>query len=59
MFKNRFFITALLIILNNSYPQNSLNLKNDNVQLKEDESITISVLKNDNIRDKSARGAIV
>ena len=53
MFKNRFFIIALLIILNNSYPQNSLNLKNDNVQLKEDESITISVLKNDNIKDKS------
>ena len=53
MFKNRFFIIALLIILNNSYPQNSLNLKNDNAQLKEDESITISVLKNDNIKDKS------
>ena len=53
MFKNRFFIIVLLIILNNSYPQNSLNLKNDNVQLKEDESITISVLKNDNIKDKS------
>ena len=53
MFKNRFLISVLFIILNNSYPQNSLNLKNDNVQLKEDESITISVLKNDNIKDKS------
>ena len=49
MFKNRFFIIALLIISNNSYPQNSLKLKNDNAQLKEDESITISVLKNDKI----------
>ena len=53
MFKNRFLISVLFIILNNSYPQSSLNLKNDNVQLKEDESITISVLKNDNIKDKS------
>ena len=53
MLKNRFLISVLFIILNNSYPQSSLNLKNDNVQLKEDESITISVLKNDNIKDKS------
>ena len=41
------FLTSLVI------PQSQLSLKNDNIQIKEDESVEIDILKNDNIRDKS------
>ena len=33
--------------------QSQLSLKNDNIQIKEDESVEIDILKNDNIQDKS------
>ena len=33
--------------------QSQLSLKNDNIQIKEDESVEINILKNDNIQDKS------
>ena len=41
------FLTSLVI------SQSQLSLKNDNIQIKEDESVEIDILKNDNIQDKS------
>ena len=35
------------------FPQSGLKIKADNVQVQEDESVKINVLKNDNIEDKS------
>ena len=41
------FLTSLAI------SQSQLSLKNDNIQIKEDESVEINILKNDNIQDKN------
>lgn len=43
----------LIIFLSAVFPQAGLKIKADNVQVQEDESVKINVLKNDNIEDKS------
>jgi hypothetical protein len=43
----------LTISLSAVFPQAGLKIKADNVQVQEDESVKINVLKNDNIEDKS------
>ena len=43
----------ILISLSVVFPQAGLKIKADNVQVQEDESVKINVLKNDNIEDKS------
>ena len=43
----------ILIFLSVVFPQSGLKIKADNVQVQEDESVKINVLKNDNIEDKS------
>ena len=51
---NKFKLPFLLIIsLSAVFPQAGLKIKADNVQVQEDESVKINVLKNDNIEDKS------
>ena len=51
---SKFKLPFLLIIsLSAVYPQAGLKIKADNVQVQEDESVKINVLKNDNIEDKS------
>jgi len=49
-FKLPFLLT---ISLSAVFPQAGLKIKADNVQVHEDESVKINVLKNDNIEDKS------
>jgi hypothetical protein len=49
-FKLPFLLT---ISLSAVFPQAGLKIKADNVQVQEDESVKINVLKNDNIEDKS------
>ena len=49
--RNLFWILLLNFIL--IAQDNSLSLKNDNAQVSEDGSIAVSVLKNDEIKDKS------
>ena len=50
----KFKLPFLLIVsLNAVFPQAGLKIKADNVQVQEDESVKINVLKNDNIEDKS------
>lgn len=54
--KNYFTIRILfsnLFLTSLAIPQSQLSLKNDNIQIKEDESVEIDILKNDNIQDKS------
>ena len=43
----------IIIFLSVVFPQSGLKIKADNVQVQEDESVKINVLKNDNIEDKS------
>ncbi len=51
---NKLKLPFLLIIsLSAVFPQAGLKIKADNVQVQEDESVKINVLKNDNIEDKS------
>ena len=51
---SKFKLSFLLIIsLDAVYPQAGLKIKADNVQVQEDESVKINVLKNDSIEDKS------
>ena len=51
---SKFKLPFLLIIsLSAVFPQAGLKIKADNVQVQEDESVKINVLKNDNIEDKS------
>ena len=51
---SKFKLPFLLIIsLSAVYPQAGLKIKADNVQVQEDESVKINVLKNDSIEDKS------
>ena len=47
------FLFLLIISLSAVFPQAGLKIKADNVQVQEDESVKINVLKNDNIEDKS------
>ena len=42
-----------LFLMSLAVSQSQLSLKNDNIQIKEDESVEIDILKNDNIQDKS------
>ena len=49
-FKLPFLLT---ISLSAVFPQAGIKIKADNVQVQEDESVKINVLKNDNIEDKS------
>ena len=49
-FKLPFLLTISLSLV---FPQAGLKIKADNVQVQEDESVKINVLKNDNIEDKS------
>ena len=50
----KFKLPFLLIVsLNAVFPQAGLKIKADNVQVQEDESVKINVLKNDSIEDKS------
>ena len=49
-FKLPFLLTISLSVV---FPQAGLKIKADNVQVQEDESVKINVLKNDNIEDKS------
>ena len=42
-----------MIIFNVAFSQTTLQIKADNAQVQEDESVEISVLNNDNIEDKS------
>ena len=49
-FKLPFLLTTSLSAV---FPQAGLKIKADNVQVQEDESVKINVLKNDNIEDKS------
>ena len=54
--KNYFTIRILfsnLFLMSLAISQSQLSLKNDNIQIKEDESVEIDILKNDNIQDKS------
>ena len=54
--KNYFTIRILfsnLFLTSLAISQSQLSLKNDNIQIKEDESVEIDILKNDNIQDKS------
>ena len=46
-------LMALLILNSSIFAQDGLDLKNDNAQADEDGSVTIKVLKNDGIKDKS------
>ena len=46
-------LMALLILNSSIFAQDSLDLKNDNAQADEDGSVTIKVLKNDGLKDKS------
>ena len=46
-------LMALLIVNSSIFAQDSLDLKNDNAQADEDGSVTIKVLKNDGLKDKS------
>ena len=48
--RNLLWMLSLNVALN---AQDSIALKNDNAQVTEDGSISISVLKNDDIKDKS------
>ena len=51
---NKFKLPFLSIVtLSALFPQAGLKIKADNVQVQEDESVKINVLKNDNIEDKS------
>ena len=51
---SKFKLPLLLTIsLGAVFPQAGLKIKADNVQVQEDESVKINVLKNDNIEDKS------
>ena len=43
----------IIIFLSVVFPQSGLKIKADNVQVQEDESVKINVLKNDSIEDKS------
>ena len=43
----------MLTFIGTVFSQNNLILKADNVQVTEDESVNINILKNDNIKDKS------
>ena len=47
------FPFIIIISLSVVFPQVGLKIKADNVQVQEDESVKINVLKNDNIEDKS------
>ena len=47
------FPFVLIISLSAVFPQAGLKIKADNVQVQEDESVKINVLKNDSIEDKS------
>ena len=49
-FKHPFIIIIFLSVV---FPQSGLKIKADNVQVQEDESVKINVLKNDSIEDKS------
>ena len=54
--KNYFTIKILystLFLMSLAISQSQLSLKNDNIQIEEDESIEINILNNDNIQDKS------
>tara|TARA_B000000557_G_scaffold43273_1_gene32078 strand:+ start:525 stop:2882 length:2358 start_codon:yes stop_codon:yes gene_type:complete len=53
MFKNYNFIFAIFLFVTYSFGQSVLDIKADNVQVKEDKSITIDVLKNDDLKDRS------
>ena len=53
MLKNYNLISVLLLFTTFTFSQGTLNIKADNVQVKEDKSITIDVLKNDDLKDKS------
>ena len=46
-------LMALLVLNSSIFAQDSLDLKNDNAQADEDGSVTIKVLKNDGLKDKS------
>ena len=47
------YLLTLIFLNPLVFSQGGLTLKNDNAQVEEDGSISISVLKNDNIKDKS------
>ena len=47
------YLLTLILLNPLVFSQGGLTLKNDNAQVEEDGSISISVLKNDNIKDKS------
>ena len=51
LIKLKFFLLSL-IVLNMIFSQSILDLKDDNVQVLEDESVKINVIKNDNIKNK-------
>ena len=51
-YKSTFFI-RIFFIGSFLYSQGGLTLKNDNAQVEEDGAVSINVLKNDNIKDKS------
>ena len=53
MLKNYNLISVLLLFTTFTFSQGTLNIKADNVQVKEDKSITIDVLKNDDLKDRS------
>jgi hypothetical protein len=47
------FLFSNLFLMSLAISQSQLSLKNDNRQIKEDESVEIDILENDNIQDKS------
>ena len=47
------FFTISIVLVSALFSQNELQLKDDRAQVLEDESISISILKNDGIKDKS------
>lgn len=50
---NKFKVLLITISLSIAFSQTGLKVKADNVQVQEDESVKINVLKNDNVEDRS------
>ena len=47
------FFTISIVLVSALFSQNELQLKDDRAQVLEDESVSISILKNDGIKNKS------
>ena len=47
------FFTISIVLVSALFSQNELQLKDDRAQVLEDESVSISILKNDGIKHKS------